>query len=115
MPVKIKQDSARKVIARLPRTHLKSGQHCLVEYPPYHVLLARLGEDYHAIEDGCPHSGYRLSLGELKGQCITCPGHGWEINVTTGRVVVPLGMADRCQRYHIEVDDETITIYDETL
>jgi len=43
-----------------------------------------VGDDYHAMEDTCPHAGSALSEGELEGPVIRCPTHGWDYDVRTG-------------------------------
>ena len=54
---------------------------CVKDIP---VGLYRLGDDYYAMEDTCPHAGSALSEGELLGPVIECPSHGWEYDVRTG-------------------------------
>ncbi len=37
-------------------------------------------------QDGiCPHAGGPLGAGSLTGCIVTCPWHGWQFDVTTGR------------------------------
>ena len=38
-----------------------------------------------AIDGICPHQGGPLADGALEGTCVTCPWHGWQFDVTTGR------------------------------
>ena len=38
-----------------------------------------------AIGDGCNHQGGPLCEGRLSGEFVTCPWHGWEYSVVTGR------------------------------
>jgi nitrite reductase/ring-hydroxylating ferredoxin subunit/multimeric flavodoxin WrbA len=38
-----------------------------------------------AISDICNHKGGPLSEGRLNGEFVTCPWHGWEYSVTTGK------------------------------
>jgi len=42
------------------------------------------GENYHAIDDFCPHMGASLSGGYLEGDVVTCPWHAWRFRVTDG-------------------------------
>jgi renierapurpurin 18,18'-hydroxylase len=34
----------------------------------------------HALENACPHKGIELHLGEIQGDRIVCPYHGWEFD-----------------------------------
>lgn len=36
------------------------------------------GGDAVVVSDRCPHRGASLSMGEVRGECIQCPYHGWE-------------------------------------
>jgi 3-phenylpropionate/trans-cinnamate dioxygenase ferredoxin subunit len=51
------------------------------------LLLARVGGDYYAADDRCPHMGGRLSHGRLEGTVVTCPRHGSRFDLTDGHVV----------------------------
>ncbi len=33
----------------------------------------------------CPHAGGPLGKGQLKGNIVTCPWHGWQFDVATGQ------------------------------
>ena len=46
------------------------------------------GEVY-ALENACPHKGIELHLGEVQGDHITCPYHGWEFDSTGQCVNIP--------------------------
>jgi len=46
--------------------------------------LFRVGEDFHVTHDACPHAGGPLGDGDLDGNEVTCPFHGWTFNVTNG-------------------------------
>lgn len=51
------------------------------------ILLARVGEDYYAVSDKCPHLGASLSGGTLEGTVVTCPRHGSQFDLTDGHMV----------------------------
>ncbi len=38
-----------------------------------------------ALDGNCPHMGGPLGNGALSGSVVTCPWHGWQFDVTTGR------------------------------
>lgn len=49
------------------------------------VAIANVDGTLHAIDGLCPHQGGPLGTGELCGTTLTCPWHGWQFDVTTGR------------------------------
>jgi len=49
------------------------------------VALANVAGAWHAIDGLCPHQGGPLGTGQLCGAVLTCPWHGWQFDVTTGR------------------------------
>jgi 3-phenylpropionate/trans-cinnamate dioxygenase ferredoxin subunit len=48
------------------------------------VAIFKINDKCFAIEDICPHEGSSFSGGSLDGEVVTCPLHGWRLNVTTG-------------------------------
>jgi 3-phenylpropionate/trans-cinnamate dioxygenase ferredoxin subunit len=51
------------------------------------ILLARIGENYYAVDNSCPHMGGKLSQGKLEGTIVTCPRHGSQFDLSDGHVV----------------------------
>jgi nitrite reductase/ring-hydroxylating ferredoxin subunit len=49
------------------------------------VVVVRSDAGVRAFEDSCPHAQWRLSDGDVIGNVLECPGHGWEFNTATGR------------------------------
>ena len=49
------------------------------------VAIANVEGTFHAIDGLCPHQGGPLGTGALCGKVLTCPWHGWQFDVTTGR------------------------------
>jgi len=49
------------------------------------VALANVDGVYHAIDGLCPHQGGPLGTGVLCNEILTCPWHGWQFDVTSGR------------------------------
>lgn len=41
--------------------------------------------EFHVIDGICPHAGGPLGKGMLRGNIVTCPWHGWQFNVATGK------------------------------
>ena len=54
------------------------------------IALFRTADDeVFAVHDECPHKGGPLSQGILSGQTVTCPLHGWKIELASGEAVAP--------------------------
>jgi nitrite reductase (NADH) small subunit len=49
------------------------------------VALFNVDGAVYALDGVCPHQGGPLGKGRLCGQVITCPWHGWQFDVATGR------------------------------
>ncbi len=49
-----------------------------------HIVLVRLGDEVHAMNDVCPHRGAFIGSGPLDGTVLTCPWHEWSFDITTG-------------------------------
>ena len=49
------------------------------------VALFHLEGGFHALDGICPHAGGPLAQGTIRGNVVTCPWHGWQFDVTTGR------------------------------
>ena len=50
------------------------------------LAVANVGGQFYAISNTCLHRGGPLGEGVLEGKIVTCPWHGWQYDVTTGRV-----------------------------
>jgi nitrite reductase (NADH) small subunit len=49
------------------------------------VALFHAEGQFYALDGICPHQGGPLGKGVLSGCTITCPWHGWQYDVRTGR------------------------------
>ncbi len=68
------------------------------------LVVVRKDAAFYALRDTCPHQGGPLSLGRVsgtpdpclpgdevtlgrEGEILTCPWHGWEFDMNTGRAL----------------------------
>ena len=51
------------------------------------MLIANLDGKFYAMRSVCNHMGGPLEQGKLKGEVVTCPWHGSQWDVTTGKLV----------------------------
>lgn len=72
------------------------------------IALANVDGKFYAIDNVCLHRGGPLAEGELRGNAVTCPWHGWEYDVTTGKAV--MNPAVGVQTYAVEVRGDDIYI-----
>jgi len=49
------------------------------------VALYHVDDEFFALDGICPHQGGPLGRGRLEGCVVTCPWHGWQFDVKTGR------------------------------
>jgi 3-phenylpropionate/trans-cinnamate dioxygenase ferredoxin subunit len=55
------------------------------------LLIANVAGQYYAAEGHCPHMKANLSKGKLNGSIVTCPMHGSQFDLKTGKVVRWIG------------------------
>lgn len=72
------------------------------------IALANVGGKFHAISDVCLHRGGPLGQGELANSVVTCPWHGWQFDVTNGKLVQDPRMSVAC--YPTELRDDEIYV-----
>ena len=48
------------------------------------VAVFRVGDEFFAIDDRCPHAGASLSGGPVEDGVVTCPWHYWRFRLCDG-------------------------------
>lgn len=71
----------------LGEEELQDGTMKAVDVEGVKVLVARVGGDYYAADNACPHLKGNLSEGKLEGSVVTCPKHGSQFDLTDGHAV----------------------------
>jgi 3-phenylpropionate/trans-cinnamate dioxygenase ferredoxin component len=69
------------------------------------VALANVGGTFYAVSNTCLHRGGPLGEGQLEGKTVTCPWHGWQFDVTTGKAVQNANAGVGCFRTEIRGDE----------
>jgi 3-phenylpropionate/trans-cinnamate dioxygenase ferredoxin subunit len=72
------------------------------------VALFNVNGNIYAIDDSCRHQGSSLGTGKLDGKIVTCRGHGWRFDVTTGYVASSPGFG--VDSYPVKVVDGKIMV-----
>lgn len=71
----------------IPVEELINGKLMRVEHQGNSILLCRVDDEVHAVDDMCTHEDISLSLGVLCEHRLRCPLHGSEFDVRTGKVL----------------------------
>jgi nitrite reductase/ring-hydroxylating ferredoxin subunit len=93
---------------------LPPGRNMAVSVEGKELALFNVDGSVYAMDDACLHQGVSLGISKLDGKVVTCRGHGWKYDVTTGSTypVPGIGVAT----YAVKVADGKIMVaIDETL
>lgn len=74
------------------------------------VALANVGGRFYAISNTCLHRGGPLGQGALEGKIVTCPWHGWQFDVTTGKVALNDSVGVACYATELRGDEVYINL-----
>jgi 3-phenylpropionate/trans-cinnamate dioxygenase ferredoxin subunit len=66
---------------------LENGQMKMFNMGKRLFLLVRVGDDFYAADNRCPHMGVRLSEGTLEKTIVTCPHHHSQFDLADSHVV----------------------------
>jgi len=68
------------------------------------IAIFRTSDDeVFALHDKCPHKGGPLSQGIVHGKRVTCPLHGWNIQLENGEAVAP--DVGHCGKFTVKVEN----------
>jgi nitrite reductase/ring-hydroxylating ferredoxin subunit len=101
-----------KLVGRVPRARLLGGELVRLDYPPWHVLVAWVGDSPRAIEDACNHAGASLCEGSRDGDRVVCPLHGYIFALETGELVAPVGLCENQRPFVTRVEGDDVLVYD---
>ena len=88
---------------------LEEGALLAAEVDGESICLARVNGDVCAFTDNCTHISGPLNEGDLEGCVLTCPWHGAQFDVRTGKVLRGPARQD-IMTYPVKVEDESILI-----
>lgn len=64
------------------------------------VCMTRVGDDYGALDNRCPHQGGPLGEGSIENGLLRCPWHGWDYDPLSGKAP---GYDDGVESFPVEV------------
>lgn len=74
------------------------------------IAVYNVNGSYYALDGICPHMGGPLGEGDLDGNVVTCPWHGWQFDVATGNCVVRPGVKQTTYQVKAEGDDILVSL-----
>ncbi len=74
------------------------------------VALANVGGSFYAVNNTCLHRGGPLGQGPLEGKIVTCPWHGWQYDVTTGKTTMNPNVGVACYATEVRGDEVFVDV-----
>jgi nitrite reductase/ring-hydroxylating ferredoxin subunit len=48
------------------------------------IAVFQMGDRFYAVDNRCPHMGYPLAMGSVRGETLTCDWHNWKFSLDDG-------------------------------
>lgn len=87
---------------------VKPGHGIVAEVNGKTVAVFNVNGEFRAIDNTCLHRGGPLGEGDLEGNVVTCPWHGWQFDVTTGACVN--NPSAKVEVYEVQVDGTDVKV-----
>ena len=84
------------------------GQGRTVRIAGKDVAIFNVDGTIYAMDDSCRHQGLSLGSSKIEGKVVTCRGHGWKYDVTTGSTLASPGFG--VAAYPVKVVDGKILV-----
>lgn len=116
MSADLKRRGKMEFVEVMDVSELPAGQKARVVIEGREILLVNLDGSYYAVANKCSHMGGSLAKGTLEGSIVTCPKHGAQFNVQTGKAegkakiaVIKMPVND-LQSYQTKVEGTSILV-----
>jgi nitrite reductase/ring-hydroxylating ferredoxin subunit len=87
---------------------LPEGRAAEVEFEGRIYALYNVGGVIYVIDGVCPHQGGPLAEGTVEGTTVTCPWHGWQIDIASGKT--PLGPKLTQTVYEVKLEGRDVLV-----
>lgn len=95
-------------VKAMNKSDVSQGTGSIVELGDKQVAVFCVGGQYYAIDNVCPHRGGPLGEGDLDGTIVTCPWHGWEFDVTSGKS--PINPAACVKSFPVKLEGDDVLV-----
>jgi nitrite reductase/ring-hydroxylating ferredoxin subunit len=90
------------------RDEIAAGNGMTVDVSGTPVAIFNVDGKYCATHNTCLHRQGPLGEGELDGNTVTCPWHGWQYDVTTGQCLTAPGQ--KVQTFEVKVEGDDLLV-----
>ena len=87
---------------------LAAGEMRRVQVGEDEIALARIGDKFYAVQGACLHLQGPLADGKLEDHVLTCPWHGWQYDLRTGKNEFDLAI--QLRTYDVRVEDGEVRV-----
>ncbi len=88
---------------------IEPGRAKRVEIGEEAIAVFNLDGEYYAIGDTCSHEEASLSEGDVFGDCVECPLHGAQFDITTGKNLT-LPAVSPVPSYPVKLEGDAILV-----
>ncbi len=88
---------------------IEPGRGKRVEVGEEEIAVFNLDGEYYAIGDTCSHEEASLSEGDVFGDCVECPLHGAQFDITTGKNLT-LPAVSPVPSYPVKLEGDAILV-----
>ena len=93
-----------------PASELPPGERLFVEIEGRSIVIFNVAGELFSIADVCSHDDGPVGEGDIEGYKITCPRHGAQFDVRTGKVVQMPAVVD-IPAYPVQLKDGNIFLW----
>ena len=90
------------------KSEMPPGTGKVVEVNGKTIAVFNCEGTFYAIDNTCKHRGGPLGEGNLSGTTVTCPWHGWEYDVSTGKC--QLDSSIQVQTFDVKIEGDDILV-----
>jgi len=87
---------------------VKPGHGMVAEIKGKTLAIFNVDGTFHALDNTCIHRGGPLGEGDMEGNVVTCPWHGWQFNVSTGECIK--NPSAKVEVYPVKVEGDDVKV-----
>ncbi len=103
------EESEVEYVEVITASELPNGERLFVEIADRPLVIFNIAGQFFSIGDVCSHDDGPVGEGDISGYNITCPRHGAEFDIRTGKVVQMPAVVD-IPAYPVRVVDGMIQV-----